>query len=187
MVYMGKLTVIGVKRSENVAPIATVLPASDDRLELQKPWEFQQYVLWCNLPSYLKRPPKDKKGNQPTALDFCMSMGIEDPAILELAQIPTNVEFSAKYGVHINTLTRWRREIGERDLISDIRQWAEPLTKNVAMSLYNATLRGGLPQHYELWFNFVNNWNKKISVDVRKRVIKTVTVRVVDTPHGNTN
>lgn len=182
MVYMGKLQILGVMHSDKPQPIEK---SQEQKLEIKRQWEFQQYVLWCNIPSFLKMPPTDKKGNKPTPEDFCRSMGIEDENIIELAKLRSSAEFSKRFGIHENTLIQWRRKIGERDLLTDIRAFAEPLTKNVVMSLYNQTLRGGLPQHYELFFNFVNSWSKKINIDVRKRVIKTIKVEIVDPQHAS--
>jgi transposase-like protein len=145
------------------------------------PDQFAKFVMWCSVPSLLRYPPANKGGSRPTPREFAENMGIEDEAVLELIEIKTQTEFAAKYGVDQKTLYNWKQKMQERDVMADLRQWAKPLTRNVALSLYNKAIRGGLPDHYKLFFQIVNGWSEKIRID--KREIKAVRIEIVDPKH----
>lgn len=164
-----KVEAIGIEKHENGTPV------------IEKREEFEAYLAWKSIPSLLRYPPRDKHTKTiPEPRAFALSMGIDDEATLQLIEIKTQAEFADRFKLDQGTLTRWNKLIEERDLLADLRAWAKPLTKNVTMALYNSTLRGGLPGHYELWFKVVNEWSDKLNIDIRKRVIKTVKIEVVD-------
>lgn len=174
---MAKLAIVSPNESEK--PFAIEKPA--EQLPVVKKEEFEAFVLWCSIPVFLKRPPRDKKtGHTPEVREFCESLGIEDERVFELAELKNQNEFAARFDLSIDTLTDWKKLILERDLLGDLQTWAKPLSRNVLMSLYNNTLRGGLPEHYALWFKLAAGWSDKLNVDIRKRVIKTVRVEIVD-------
>jgi hypothetical protein len=54
------------------------------------------------------------------------------------------------------------------------------LNSNVVFSLYNKTIRGGLPEHYKLWFQVIAKWSEKIHIE--NRVIRTINLRVIEGP-----
>ena len=153
-------------------------------IDVDKPTEFAAFVAWSSIPVFLKRPPRDKKtGNTLSVEDFCYSLGIEDEEVIDLAKLTTGTMFCERYGVNKDTLTRWKKKIAQRNVMEDIRQWAQPMTRNVIMSLYNQAVRGGLPGHYELYLQAVAQWSPKMNIDIRKRTIKTVRIEVVDPQH----
>lgn len=186
---MAKLHVVGVVKQENTEPIEKVeplqlsVPAKITRedLPVRKPDEFEIFLAWYSIPAFFRNPPRDKKTRlQPDVRDFLESIGVDDERTIRLAEIKTMSAFAEEYHVHINTLTDWRKLIQERDMLEDVRSWAKPLVRNVIMSLYNACLRGGLPDHYKLFLQTVAGYSEKSQIDIRKRVIKTVRVEIVD-------
>lgn len=162
------------------APLKVPAIAQDVLEDLEKPEVFEAYVMWKSLPSVLRYPPHDKKGNPQTPKEFAEKIGIDDDTALEMINLRTKEDFAARYGVHVSTLTRWNRRIAKRDVLGDIRAWAQPLNRNVALSLYEKAMKGGLPEHYALWFKLVSGWSEKIRID--QRVIKTVRLEVHDVP-----
>lgn len=167
-----------------VAPIETAKPAViDDEgegSETRHPDVYARYAAWRAMPSLLRRPPKNKDGSVPTPEDFAASLGIDDPDAMELLGITTQVAFAEKFGVHDRTLTRWNKTIKNRDVFADMRDFAIPLHKNVMLSLYNKTIRGGLPEHYALWFKVFAQWSEKMQIDLTKRTVRTIRYEIVD-------
>ena len=185
---MAKLNVVGVEKGEKSKPIepepVKLLPApkiTKEDLPVYKEDEFEIFLAWYSVPAFFRHPPIDKKSRQrPSVRDFCESIGVDDEQTILLAEIPSMSAFAETYKVHINTLTDWRKLIHERDMLQDIRTWAKPLTRNVMMSLYNACLRGGLPDHYKLWLQSVADYSEKTQIDIRKRQITTIEYEIVD-------
>lgn len=156
-----------------------VVPEVQEGLAIKKEKEFGAFLAWLSLPVTLRYPPKVKGMEQQTPREYALSMGIDDEEVLGLIELKTAKEFGERFEVDPNTLTDWKKLIYERDMLGDLTQWAKPLSRNVMMSLYNKTMRGGLPEHYALWFKLNHQWSDKINIDIRKRVIKTITVKVV--------
>lgn len=141
---------------------------------------FAKYVAWKTMPSLLRRPPKNKDGTTPDMEEFAASLGIDDPEQTALLMIRTQSEFAEKYDIHPDTLTDWNAKVKERDLFADLREFALPLHKNVMLSLYNKTIRGGLPEHYALWFKVFAQWSEKMQIDLTKRTVRTIRYEIVD-------
>lgn len=135
--------------------------------DLQKEFEFDLYAIWISIPSLLKNPPKQKDGSYPSGRDMAMSMGIDDERILELCELKTNLDFSAKYNVHINTLTIWKKRIKEKGLVGIpmMQNWAQTMSSNLLMSLYQHAMKKGNPLTIKLWFQLVENWQDNIKVN----------------------
>ncbi len=147
---------------------------------LKHPEEFKAFALWLSMPPLMRKPPRDKNGNTPTVREFCEQMGIDDEEAIGLISIRTQGEFAEKYGISETTISTWKKAIKKRDIMDDIRVWANELNSNVVFSLYNKTIRGGLPEHYKLWFQVIARWSEKLRVD--HRVIRTINFRVVEGP-----
>ena len=158
--------------------MTAITPIDSDLIETIKLRDtFQAYVRWSSLPTQIKFPPKDKKtGEQSTPSDMARFFGLEDPAFLELIDIATQKEFAEKYGVSPDTLTDWNKKISARDSLTDIREWAKPMMKNVISSLYMQIMRGGLPQHYKLFVQLIAEWSEKFEVDHGYKGVATFTV-----------
>jgi len=163
---------------EGVAERDRKLDIEAAALETTRPDIFAAFILWSTVPSLLRYPPKNKDGTKPTPREFAESMGIEDEEILKLIDIKTQGQFAEKYGIGDSTVYRWKKKAAERDVLMDIRKWAQPLTRNVILSLYNKAIRGGLPDHYKLFLQAIPGWSEKIRID--QRTIKKVIVEVVD-------
>lgn len=138
-----------------------------EETEWQKPREFEAYALWLNIPALMKSPPPQKNGVSPDPKSFAIGIGIEDETVLELVQLRTGQDFAKKYGVHINTLTRWKKDLKARGIIglNKVREWAEDMTGNIVMSMYNHVMKKGNPHLFKLWFQTINGWNEKTKVE----------------------
>jgi hypothetical protein len=102
--------------------------------------EFELYVLWQCQPAYFKRPPRGKDGTAPSSKDFLEGLGIDDDIIFELAEIKTQAQFAARYGLSPDTLTAWNKSIENRNILEDMRKWARRISKNVVLAMYNNAL-----------------------------------------------
>lgn len=170
-----------------VAPIEPVAPEQtamiedeEEGSELRHADTYALYAAWRGIPPLLRHPPADKQGNRPSPEDFAASLGIDDDDAVDLLMIPTKIAFSEKYNVSVRTLSRWNKTIKERDFFADMREFAIPLHKNVMLSLYNKTIRGGLPEHYALWFKVFAQWSEKMQIDLTKRTVRTIRYEIVD-------
>lgn len=142
--------------------------------------EFDIFTAWLAIPPLFKRPPVDKKTRQrPPVRDFLEAIGVNDDTVVALAEITTQNQFAEQYGVSIDTLTDWKKKIFEKDLLGELAEWARPLMSNVIMAHYNQCIRGGLPEHYKLFYQIVGGWSEKMSLNISKREIKTINVNVV--------
>lgn len=185
---MVKLTIVDHKETEKAAStpsfeeITAPTQASKlDELGIEKQKEFAAFVLWLSIPAYFKRPPQDRKTKQsPSVRDFCEQMGVEDDVLIELAELRTQEAFCEHFDVNKDTLSIWKEKAKANNMIADILQWAQPMTRNVVMSHYNSCIRGGLPEHYKLWYQFVAGWSEKSQIDIRKREITTIEYEIID-------
>ncbi len=137
--------------------------------DIHKKAEFELFVLWCSIPPLMRFPPipKDKSMAPPSARTFAMSMGIDDERFLDLIDIKTDGEFQQKYGLGINTTTRWRKIIRDNGLngFSGMRNWAMEMSRNVLMAVYQHAIKKGNPFTMKLWFQIVNEWEEKTKVE----------------------
>lgn len=159
---------------------ATILPPIVPGIRAENQDTFAKYVSWKTMPSLLRRPPKNKDGTTPDMEEFAASLGIDEPEQIALLMMRTQKEFADRYAVDEDTLTLWNEKIKQRDLFADLREFALPLHKNVMLSLYNKTIRGGLPEHYALWFKVFAQWSEKMQLDLTKRTVRTIRYEIVD-------
>ena len=134
-----------------------------ENLGIKKPYEFEMYALWLALPPLLKNP----MGNV-DARKLAMSMGIEEETILDLISIPTNQVFAEKFDIHINTLTDWKKIIKEKGMVGlpIMKNWAQTMSSNLLMSLYQHAMKKGNPLTIKLWFQLVENWTEKTKLEL---------------------
>ena len=107
--------------------------------------EFNTYVMWKVMPRYFKYPPPKKVGRTfetQTTSEFLETHGIDDDMIMELAEIKTQKDFAQKYGVAETTLVIWNRTIEKRNILDDVKKWAQRISKNVVLAMYNNSLSG---------------------------------------------
>ena len=93
--------------------------------------EYEIYAVWKQLPPMLK-------GTTPRDLEEKYFMDDED--LIQLLQIRTQTAFAEKFNLNPATLYRWNLRLKDRDIFKDIRAWSTPLTKNVVMSTYRASV-----------------------------------------------
>jgi hypothetical protein len=113
-----------------------------------KKQDFNSYVLWKSLPSYLKGQPK-------AVLE---KFGISDDTALELLQIKNQSEFASQFGIKdLGTLTDWNKRIEKEGLVASINSWARNLTPNVVLALYKSASKHGKAQEVRAWFEIIEN------------------------------
>jgi len=90
--------------------------------------DFNSYVLWKSLPSFLKGQPKV----------MLEKFGITDELAVELLQIKTQGEFATKFGIKDpGTLTDWN--------------------KRMVLALYKNASKHGKAQEVRAWFEIIEN------------------------------
>ncbi len=110
--------------------------------------DFNSYVLWKSLPSFLKGQPK-------AVLE---KFGIIDEAILSLLEIKNQTDFATTFGIKdLGTLTDWNKRIEKEGLITSINSWARNLTPNVVLALYKNVSKNGKAQEVRAWFEIIEN------------------------------
>lgn len=110
--------------------------------------DFNSYILWKSLPSYLKGQPK-------AVLE---KFGISDETALELLQIKNQSEFASKFSIKdLGTLTDWNKKIEKEGLVTSINSWARNLTPNVVLALYKNVSKHGKAQEVRAWFEIIEN------------------------------
>tara|TARA_B100001123_G_C14781091_1_gene816608 strand:- start:248 stop:643 length:396 start_codon:yes stop_codon:yes gene_type:complete len=110
--------------------------------------EFEAYIAWKSLPTFLKGQP------QPVL----KKTGIEDDMTLELLTIRTQTEFAARFGIKdLGTLTDWNKRIEAEGLLDDIYLWARKLTPNVVFALYKNVSKNGKAKEVKAWFELIEN------------------------------
>lgn len=116
------------------------------------------YQAWRSLPAMFKgigeKELKDK-------------FGIEDPEIIELAGLKTQGDFAARFGIGIETCSRWnnKMEADGFDHLAGARRWADKLTKNVVFAHYNKLIRKFDPMSGDSWYKVISGWNEKKEVE----------------------
>lgn len=110
--------------------------------------DFNSYVLWKSLPSFLKGQPK-------AVLE---KFGIIDEATLSLLEIKNQTDFASTFGIKdLGTLTDWNKRIEKEGLITSINSWARNLTPNVVLALYKNVSKNGKAQEVRAWFEIIEN------------------------------
>lgn len=110
--------------------------------------DFNSYVLWKSLPSFLKGQPKV----------MLEKFGITDELAVELLQIKTQGEFATKFCIKdLGTLTDWNKRIEKEGLLASINSWARSLTPNVVLALYKNASKNGKAQEVRAWFEIIEN------------------------------
>lgn len=144
---------------KNIGPVRT--PNKSDIYEL--------YVLWYSLPAFFKRPPKNKQGVRPSPREFVEDMGVDDPVILDLVELPFQQDFAKAYDVARETLSDWNKLIEKRDVISDVKVWGKKIMKNVLAAMYSNALstRNLNADRDRLNFAKIMGWEEKSEVTHR--------------------
>jgi hypothetical protein len=118
------------------------------RPTVYKKQDFDTYVLWKSLPSFLRGQPR-------VVLE---KFGLTDDLVLELLQIKTQTEFSVKFGIKdLGTLTDWNKRIDKDGLINPLNSWARKLTPNVVFALYKNITKNGRAHEVRAWYEIIEN------------------------------
>lgn len=119
--------------------------------------KFELYRIWKSLPVIML--------NKMRREDYLTTLGIDDPVIMELAQIKSQVEFASIHDMEPATLTAWNKKILELDPLIEAKNWARPLVKNMLMALYMHAIKKGDAQLIKLYLQVVNDFNEKSTVE----------------------
>ena len=142
---------------------------TEKTIKPQKQVEYDLFCIWSSLPAFIKTQPEEVlKGK----------LGIDDLMLLELASIKNRTQFSAKFGVDMDTLAVWGRHIDQNPNVDDIKKWAKKLTKNVVMGVYNQAIKKG-GENAKLWLKWVQDWKEKRAIDVSGK-LESITVEIIN-------
>lgn len=162
------------------------MPPKDTQLttiEPVKKHEYEMYCLWRSIPAFFRFPPIDKATKtRPTPREFAMAMGIEDEAMLDLIDITSQREFGKRFIVDEGTLSDWNKTAGAQNGMDEAIGWAKNLSKNVLFSLYNTAIRKGNMLEVKLWFQIVEKWTEKQTVEHDYKGVASVSYEVVPVP-----
>lgn len=123
-------------------------PKKEIRGGVYRKQEFDSYVLWKSLPSFLRGQPR-------VVLE---KMGINNEIVIDLLNIKTQTEFAKQFGIQdLGTLTDWNKRIEKDGLIPSIHSWARELTPNVVMALYKNVTKKGNAKEVKIWFELIEN------------------------------
>lgn len=131
---------------------------------------FKLYCVWKSLPYKILKP---KKGTTETMDDVLDKLGIDDPLSRELLTIKTMDEFADHYGIGRRTPYVWNKFISKHNILSDIRDWAGSLVKNVIMSMYTNAMSNN-PRAFKDRENFVKvigGWVDKMEVKADESLV----------------
>ena len=110
--------------------------------------EYQTYLLWKSLPTYLRGKPEP----------ILRKAGIDDEEILELLQIKTQTAFAERFAIKdLGTLTDWNKRIEHEGLLLGIYIWTRRLSPNVIFALYQRASTQGRAQDVKAWFELVEH------------------------------
>jgi hypothetical protein len=152
-------------------------------IEPKKKYEYDLYCLWRSIPAFFRFPPIDKKTKErPSPREFAMSMGIENEEMLNLVDLTTQKEFGARFNVDEGTLCDWNKTVGAQNGMDEAMLWAKNLSKNVLFSLYNTAIRKGNMLEVKLWFQLVEKWSEKQTVEHDYKGVASVSYEVVPVP-----
>ncbi|MGH7141221.1 MAG: hypothetical protein ACREGH_01120 [Minisyncoccia bacterium] len=116
-------------------------------ITVYKKQEFEAYVLWRSLPSFLRGQPRN----------VVEKLGIDDELALSLLEIRNQGEFAKRFGIKdLGTLSEWNKKIEEcGGLLRDINAWAKRLTPNVISALYREATKTGKAAEVRAWMEIV--------------------------------
>lgn len=123
-------------------------PSQQNKRGVYRKDEFELYIAWKSLPTFLRGQPEP----------VLKKMGIDDDMTLELLKIRTQKEFAARFVIKdLGTLTDWNKRIDEEGLLNDIYAWARKLTPNVVLALYKNATKNGKAKEVKAWFDLIEN------------------------------
>jgi len=141
--------------------------------------EYETFRLWEGIPAlYRMEMAKDPEG-------FAARMGITDKVLLELLAIKNKTAFAEKYGVNLDTLTRWEAKLekeGER--FEGVREMMRKLTPNVMGSHYNSLLKRFNPLTGKLWYQVAEKFAEKTEGSVTVRGVAEMLKEALATGNG---
>lgn len=111
-----------------------------------KKQEFESYVLWKSLPSFLRGQPRQ----------ILEKFGVDEEITLSLLEIKTQAQFAERFGIKDPaTLTDWNKRLEKDGTIGHIHAWARKLTPNVIFALYRTASKTGKAAEVRAWVEIV--------------------------------
>lgn len=108
--------------------------------------DFESYVLWKALPSFLRGQPRE----------VLEKFGINEDIVIDLLEIRTQTEFAKKFDIKdLATLTDWNKKLENEKVIPQIHKWARKLTPNVIFALYRTATKQGKASEVKAWLEIV--------------------------------
>lgn len=110
--------------------------------------EYQEFVQFMALPAFFRR--------KQYGFDTCK-------------------EFSDKFEVSENTLTKWRkRESFHKDIRKITKNWGKDRTPDVILSLYKTCLQYGRATEVMAWMKIVEDWTETTKVQTEDKTDPTL-------------
>jgi len=143
---------------------------SNENIKPYKEKEYREYLIWKSLPSFLFKTPEDR-------LDL-YDLPTE---VVELLKLKTKKEFQEHFGLVESTLWRWDNETPP-DEYKNIswKSWARKLTKNVMGALYRQALIDGDAARAKFWFQVVEDWSEKSTIDLNAESLNNIEILLKD-------
>jgi len=145
-----------VKKPENigVTPGMELVVRPPDYEEI-----YNDFVKWYALPTYEKWEMLGVTEKQ-----------LKDPQSPYYKRPPYQTDFANKYGVHINTLTNWKKRFDFPHRVEYERmEWGKDKTSDVLAALFNRIARYGMAGDVSLWLAYVEGWTPKQVVEYKER------------------
>jgi len=127
-------------------------PVNNRKKRVNRTQDFEAYLLWKTLPSFLKGAPEDK----------IRAFGFTDYELFGLFSLKTQGDFARRFKINKCTLSAWNNKIRDEGLVSPIMMgWMKRLTPNVAAGFYSAVVKEGDAARVKLWLQWVEGWSEK--------------------------
>lgn len=115
----------------------------------------QLFTLWLTIPDVFR-------GSTQRIED----LGITDPTMLAMVQIPSQKAFGDRYNMPDSSLSRWSEQIQESsDFFGVVKAQMKKLTKNVMGALYMNVKKAGNAAEAKLWNELVEDWKQHLGID----------------------
>lgn len=124
---------------------------------------FQIYCFWKSLPLPFFRN-KDGSVWSKAQLE---SIGLNDPLVVELAQLKTQKDFAERFSVDVATLSLWNRTIISQGLHFQYQRWLKELTPQVLAAMFKSATSQSRISHNdrELFLSYVEGYKKESKVE----------------------
>lgn len=136
---------------------------------------YRLFLIWRSL-------PPNMKGIDASTL---LEMGVKSNELIELIECKTMLDFAAKFRVHKDTMTRWRKqEPPEHLAYIDWRYWAKQFTPEVVYLLLEGIREKKKADAIKLWFQTVDGYVEETSVNTKSTEALDAVAQLIDEVNG---